>query len=212
MAISKYIKSLAAIAGLMFAASSANATVWNIMQVHGTSDFEPDRSRLFDNTTPDLETYAFITGLTAGKKSTFNDETGKIKIWIDIDAVSGPSKEIINGSYKVTGKLKFDDSGYYLSKDSYLKVRKGPTANGDKYVFEEGIQLDSAFDANAFINLGEVDGFQIAFLDLFGHSQDGLRGVDIALNLEAAAVPLPAAAWLFGSALIGMAGLRRRKK
>jgi hypothetical protein len=207
MAISKYIKSLAAIAGLMFAASSANAAIWNIIGVeNGDSEHSP--SYLFDNSTPDGEVYAFITGLTEGKKSTYNDETGKIKIWVDIDAVSIPSKAILNGSYKVTGKLKFDEHGV-LSKDSNLKVRKGPTAVGDKYVFEEGFHFGSTFYANTFLADLEEG---LGLMGLIGVTQDGLRGVEIGLTLQTSAVPVPAAAWLFGSALIGMAGLRRRKK
>jgi hypothetical protein len=52
----------------------------------------------------------------------------------------------------------------------------------------------------------------LGLMGLIGVTQDGLRGVEIGLTLQTSAVPVPAAAWLFGSALIGMAGLRRRKK
>lgn len=43
------------------------------------------------------------------------------------------------------------------------------------------------------------------FLDIFGDSGLGYSG-------SVSAVPLPAAAWLFGSALLGMGVLRRRKQ
>lgn len=206
MNIIKQFKNLAAVAGLVLFAGSANAALWNIVHVENEDSLHAP-SVLFDNSTPAGEVYAFITGLTEGKKSTFNDETGKIKIWIDIDAVSDPSKAVLNGSYKVSGKLKFDEYGL-LSKDSKLTVRKGPTANGDKYVFDEGFQLDSTFYANTFLPVLEG----VALMGLQGVTQDGLRGVEIGLVLHASAVPLPAAAWLFGSALVGVVGMRRRKK
>jgi hypothetical protein len=37
-------------------------------------------------------------------------------------------------------------------------------------------------------------------------------GGDYVLNVSVSAVPIPAAAWLFGSGLIGLAGLKRRQK
>jgi hypothetical protein len=51
-------------------------------------------------------------------------------------------------------------------------------------------------------------------LKIFGQGDFGQNGRETAANLYVAGVnevPIPAAAWLFGSALLGLAGLRRRK-
>lgn len=51
-------------------------------------------------------------------------------------------------------------------------------------------------------------------LKIFGQGDFGQNGRETTTNLYVAGineVPLPAAAWLFGSALLGLAGLRRRK-
>lgn len=65
----------------------------------------------------------------------------------------------------------------------------------------EGVQID------AFAFVSEDEGFG-------GNALDGdiVATESEAEKLDAAVVPLPAAAWLFGSALIGLVGVARRKQ
>lgn len=45
-----------------------------------------------------------------------------------------------------------------------------------------------------------------------GASEAGAFSLDYSLQIEVSAVPIPAAAWLFGSGLLGLIGIARRKK
>ena len=56
-------------------------------------------------------------------------------------------------------------------------------------------------------------GFYLTTLKIFGQGDFGIK-LKATANLYVAGineVPIPAAAWLFGSALLGLTGLRRRK-
>ena len=48
------------------------------------------------------------------------------------------------------------------------------------------------------------------FIDFVGNQRDGHWAFDILNVNEAHTVPIPAAAWLLGSGLIGLVGLRKR--
>lgn len=207
MSFVKAFKGLLTLSCLVLMVSNANAAIWTVQSVNGGDD-----SRLFN--TSDLGTYALVTGLTEGKISTFNDVTGVLDLWVDIDAVAAGDKAAINGSYNVSGMFNFDLSKTFreLLSTATIDVINGASAVGDSYIFARGLQFDSAFQANSSTVFPAAGGQPaVAYFDLYGKSEDGLRGVDIALYLEATAVPLPAAAWLFGSALLGVFGLRRRK-
>ena len=56
---------------------------------------------------------------------------------------------------------------------------------------------------------------QVVRINLFGENVSGFQGslgsFELSLRADVQAVPVPAAVWLFGSALAGIAGLRRRK-
>lgn len=70
---------------------------------------------------------------------------------------------------------------------------------------------------NTFFTLiEEVDEFTriVRFEDLFSTSDQDefLDGHDVRFTLELTPVPIPAAVWLFGSGVIGLIGLARRRK
>ncbi len=58
---------------------------------------------------------------------------------------------------------------------------------------------------------------QVVRINLFGENASGFKGslgtfeLSLRANVQASAIPVPGAVWLLGSALVGMAGLRRRK-
>jgi len=51
---------------------------------------------------------------------------------------------------------------------------------------------------------------RLAWEDLPGAGDRGFN--DIVVEVSLAPIPIPAAAWLFGSGLLGMVGIARRKK
>ena len=91
------------------------------------------------------------------------------------------------------------------------------TSGADVTLLLDGVQVD--FGTNGIINswtfLGVIDttGFNtFEFREINGKGTQALtiRADDVTLGVSA--VPVPAAAWLFGSGLIGLTGIARRKK
>lgn len=208
MTVSKFLKGILFSAAALFTVNTS-AALWNVTSVNGVNAGDDARSRLFHvdkKSGSTEETYAHIMGISTGKSSTYDDVSGAFDIWIDIEALSGPSKPVLDGSYNVTGNLLFNKT---LISDSVLTLRKSSTSVGDQYVINSGISsYGSAFGANVFEPLMNGTGI----MALNGLSSDALRGLDVSFNvLNTSAVPLPAAAWFFGSALLGVFGLRRRQ-
>ncbi|MES9903302.1 MAG: proprotein convertase P-domain-containing protein [Sedimenticola sp.] len=54
--------------------------------------------------------------------------------------------------------------------------------------------------------------WKLSFSDAAAGDPLGLNGWELVITTDVAAVPVPAAAWLFGSALLGLVGLRRKAK
>ena len=75
----------------------------------------------------------------------------------------------------------------------------GDDGDGDANLGFYTIDLDFDMENWAFANNGSLDGL---------YQQDG----NIYDSLFVSAVPVPAAAWLFGSGLLGLVGIARRKK
>lgn len=103
------------------------------------------------------------------------------------------------------------DLGEYSTHASNSSVNiTGFKNNGNQ--ISTTLQLDSLFDG-----LGGINDFQLITLDAswsnltrveFDNSAYSLDNIQLDLN----SVPVPAAVWLFGSGLIGLVGVARRKK
>ena len=142
-----------------------------------------------------------------------------------IDISTGQSTEIGRGGYPYTssGDLAFVDGNLLLSDsegdDSLVKVN---TSNG------EGALIGDIGFWNVFglaspngVDLYGVSRFEVISIDpttgvgtsILDYSGSGLvDGYGAAFITEAALVPIPAAVWLFGSGLLGLVGIARRKK
>jgi hypothetical protein len=103
----------------------------------------------------------------------------------------------------------------YNYNATIINLLAGETAGVSSSVnaFVDGNSASEKSDLHYFVNqLGQDSG--IAHLLLTLNVADGEKGTvtfTAASQAYASAVPVPAAAWLFGSALVGMVGLRRRK-
>lgn len=80
----------------------------------------------------------------------------------------------------------------------------GICLDGDAANFVNGLQTV------AFSN-GVVD-FGPGGIDLDNFTINGVAGSVYVQSIEISAIPIPAGLWLFGSALIGLAGIKRRTK
>jgi hypothetical protein len=84
----------------------------------------------------------------------------------------------------------------------------GPGVQNAGFVIDQGGPLNGS---DIILNMpGYAGGLDAAGrMTLFGFDADAYMGGT--LTLEVAAVPVPAAAWLFGSALLGLAGIGRKR-
>ena len=125
----------------------------------------------------------------------------------------------------------FDDSDLALT-GSKLVMTGGPLGVSDTIGFSlnaNGVDYDLALNGAASgFTLTSSNMFQVAWLDSndvwkidTSYSTDGKvskifwnYGTDSAtlFQIDAKPVPVPAAAWLLGSGLLGLIGIRRRKK
>ena len=100
--------------------------------------------------------------------------------------------------------LPFTEGGVVNVAPSYVNpgfvIDQNSTLNGSPITITmPGFDTGVGFGENA---AGGVDLFGFAAHTYFGGS----------LTMEVAAVPVPAAAWLFGSALVGLAGVGRKRR
>lgn len=121
------------------------------------------------------------------------------------------------------------DATYGMCAPDNLELTYGPNGEIQLFVIEDQnpgdiwMAVDKNFDGvmdemNLFLSLGpfgseptglRVDPLTGGFLVNIQHPGDGN---DALWSITPAPVPVPGAAWLFGSALAGMAGISRRKK
>jgi hypothetical protein len=106
----------------------------------------------------------------------------------------------------VNAGLSFDNTGFSNTDGVGLDV--GAQINGEN--IDWGLFQDSRIYSILFIGLGDTIGMRI---NDSGHGDNvGSLLVTISTNSTIPAVPVPAAFWLFGTALIGFIGISRRRK
>ncbi|MBL8200025.1 MAG: hypothetical protein JNK40_03555 [Chromatiales bacterium] len=177
-----------------------------------------------------------ITSLSYSTYATLNNGQQFPYLALEIDPCDGNVCTGADGSYRMFFEPPYQtpSSGNPFLPDQGASVLNGWQTwdalaggwwsnNGDGGTPGTGVQALSAFLAlhpdaqlaNTAGGLGAVQ-FRVGFgdqLDVFNGYVDnftiGIDGVDTTYDFEATVVPVPAAAWLFGSAL-GLLGLRRR--
>ncbi len=76
-----------------------------------------------------------------------------------------------------------------------------------------GISGGGSISTNDVNDLGTGDWLNLSFAEVFGGTQSNppiTYGLDVDNIVVGAAVPVPAAVWLFGSALVGLGWVRRK--
>lgn len=105
-----------------------------------------------------------------------------------------------------TGTVSFAD----MTNNMSISVGSA-TFTDDMVTVDAQLTLDNG----AFIGLDytstEFDGF-VSIISTFTGSNDTLAGSWDAASLQVTPVPVPAALWLMGSGLLGLAGVLRRKQ
>ncbi|VAW51540.1 hypothetical protein MNBD_GAMMA06-308 [hydrothermal vent metagenome] len=207
----KTTKLAVGVALALAASGAANATVYDITAVLSGNDGGFSYSSLNDASGsnsqglgPDGELASI---LDAGSLGTYDDVTGAFDAVLALDNVAGP--------ITLAGTLFFDNAGL-LSANSTLGITFSGTQSGSLSdtvlgfvagdICCSGTNDPNSFDGN-FLTLWGAN-----FSDAsFGGSYTGATlGMD--LRIELTSVPVPAAVWLFGSGLLGLVGVVRRKK
>jgi|GEM_PF-5624563 len=108
-----------------------------------------------------------------------------------------------------TGIIQFQPGQYEVS--FFAKAFSGSDGNTEIRAFDAGSKLLAALDVlpsdpfSLFSVTGAIDRIEFRNLDSANTRMNGLD------DFSVAAVPLPAAAWLFGASLAGWSGLSRRQ-
>ena len=206
-------RSVAAIC-LLGASGLAQATVYNVMDVlAGNSGFN---ASVFHNSSgSNPQTGTVLSNFTGNTVSgTYNDVSGLLNVTIALDGTGG--------TFSLNGSLVFDGSGLLNANSQLSLVFSNPTSalHDDDLGFQSGYVCcgSSGQDPNSFIASGSNQIMTLwganygggNFTGDYGTNPPRDLGMDLRLNLTA--VPVPAAAWLFGSGLLGLAGVVRRKK
>lgn len=136
----------------------------------------------------------FIDGdFTQTLAGTLNTEIGGTTAGSEYDVLSITGTAFLGGTLNVD----FVDLGSGLFDASL----------GDIFNILTAETLDGQFDSLVLGALGSSLGWQISYLIDFDGSNDYVQ-----LSVVPSAVPIPAAAWLFGSSLLVLVGVSRRKK
>jgi len=155
-----------------------------------------------------------------GLLGSYNDVTGDFTATLGSDFAPIPT-------FTLSGNMLFDGSGF-LASTSTLNITFHTTTLAGDFDFTTGMDfaagqvccsgtnppnsfdgtLLSLWGANSIVDLSSITDVMYLFPE-YTHANP-LLGLD--LRLELTAVPVPAAAWLFGSGLIGLAGFAARRR
>ena len=163
----------------------------------------------------------FGTGLLGGGGTISFDGTNAAGTDISIGALSVQGSGATDGVYVTDALLNFDTAADTITVDGTVA---GLGINTQVNL------LSGSFTDWSFTNIAGVDVFtgtgpdvKSCFLlcalgvdpftqfEFFGFSLQSLNGNVISTDIVNTAVPVPAAVWLFGSGLLGLVGVARRK-
>lgn len=199
--------------GLLAASGLAQATIYNVLDVlPGGSGFNASLFHNSSGTNP--QTGSTISDFTGNAVSgTYNDVTGLLDVTIALDGAGG--------TFNLNGLLVFSGTGELNGNSQLSLVFSNPTAalHNDELGFQSGYVCcgSSGQDPNSFIDSGGNKIMTLWGANYGGGTFNGdygpnpPRDLGMDLRLKLTAVPLPAAVWLFGSGLLGLAGVVRRK-
>lgn len=194
-----------------FFSSLASATSWNINSVLSGSDGGFGFSSLHNASGANVMSGAKFEDIT-GATGTYDDVSGATNFVFSLSN---------NTSFNLVGNLLFDNAGWLANNSALaytgLTLPSTGTASNGSFGFKLGdVCCSGAHDPNSFqtstgnlkyLTLWGADGFNANS----GTYSNSTVGMDFRLELAPSAVPLPAAVWLFSSALLGLVGVRRKK-
>ena len=163
--------------------------------------------------TIDFENFSHGNFISTVSGATFSSSSGGIKV-LDFDgefAASGQNVIGVDGNLSAALSVSFDTGvdmlSFYTGGDDNIE-------HGFVYIYVGGI-FDSSIvltgdGINSTAHLQDLSAFSnVTEILIVPDDPAGLVYDDF--SFSPSAVPIPAAAWLFGSALLGLVGIKRRK-
>ncbi len=207
----------------MLYCGSATATIWNVDEVFSGTDggFGFSLLHLASQSSPMSGTK---TADIISASGTYDDSDGSIDFLLGLDV---DEDNLVDGTLKLSNlmegePLAFDGAGL-LNDDAAIKYALSGTTlssvgTGGFLGFGFGkVCCSGDFAPNSFEDSGSGG---LHFLTLWGANIlgptfdgtfDSTTSFGIDLRLGLSPVPVPAAVWLFGTALVGLFGYQRRK-
>ena len=195
--------------------STSFATVWKIDQVLQGTDGGFGFSSLHDSSGANVMSGNKLADVTGGS-GTYNDGTGEVDFALtlgngDTMTLTGTLLFGVDGFLGAASLLDYSGLANLLASDGIpesgqIGFMPGDVCCSDGVHDPNSFAPASAGSALNFMSLWGSDGFTLA-TGLY--DADPKLGFDV--RLEMSVVPVPAAAWLFGTALVGLLGLHRRR-
>ena len=202
----------------MFCSGASQATLWYVTDVLSGTDGGFGYSSLHKANDSSPMTGSTIATVNSAS-GTYDDATNQIMLTLGLSN---------NDTMSIAGFLDFDGSGALIG-NSTVKYT-GLTDLANTYNTETGMTAanflgflpgdvccSGSYDPNSFLSAGVGDLHYMTLWgadftgDVFAGSYNGST-VGMDMRLELSAVPIPAAVWLFGTALIGLVGFGKRRK
>ncbi len=197
----KLLKS-ALVVTLLILSTSANSAILKSYSVNPNSDSQTVNFSLTFDVVPDFNTYDAFGRQSDG-------------FWIDILNNPVRFKNVINGfggeDIRIVSGYLGTFVGYTSSEFNGFFATTTPRFELSQFIEKIPYQLTGTTVAftTTFAQLGENDGVFEAVLVTINYGSSGISNHISGTNISP--VPIPAAAWLFGSGLIGLAGFARRR-
>lgn len=201
---------------VLLCSGTSQATIWTITDVLSGSDGGFGFSSLHraDDSTPMSGAIIATVGSASG---TYNDVSGELLLTMGL---SNADLMSINGTlvFDASGDLDVDSQVAYSGLTNLAATWGGigVTESGNLGYMDGDVCCGGSFDPNSFLPTGVGD---LHYMTLWGADFGGANfngsysgssfGMD--LRLELSEVPVPAAVYLFGTAMLGLFGFNRRK-
>ncbi|MEH6590063.1 MAG: VPLPA-CTERM sorting domain-containing protein [Halioglobus sp.] len=199
----KKLMALASAAVLMGAVSTANAASYSVTGGGSTLTLAPAFGGLFPTGTVAATTVVTGTGEVDDAGGVFNSATFTTVVSI-VSPLNAALSQIITTDYMITD----------VAGNGTTTVTGCFDAEATEFCDAYTLGASSAIDlANFGFDFSDLNNLNWGTSSI---TSSAALGVDLQtdINYTAApsAVPVPAAAWLFGSALLGLTGVARRRK